>query len=61
MRSSIVEYKNFKISPELIRLINYMEPVEQSGEILNDLSENWDSLSLLSQFGDAGANVWSNF
>ncbi|MDA3908185.1 MAG: chemotaxis protein CheW [Sulfurimonas sp.] len=57
MMDKLVEYKNFKISPELLPLIKYMEPVEQSREKLNDLSRNWDSLSLLSQLGDAGVNM----
>jgi len=41
-----------------------MEVVEESREELNDLSRNWDSLSLLSQLGDAGVNmskIKSNF
>ena len=57
MKSTLVEYKNFQISKELIPCIKYMEPVEQSREKLNDLSKNWDSLSLLSQLGDAGVNM----
>ena len=64
MNSALVEYKNFQISAELLPLIKYMEPVEESREKLNDLSKNWDSLSLLSQLGDAGVNmskIKSNF
>ena len=64
MNSSLVDYKNFKIYPELLPLIKYMDPVEESRERLNDLSKNWDSLSLLSQLGDAGVNmtkIKSNF
>ncbi|WP_373073967.1 chemotaxis protein CheW [Sulfurimonas sp.] len=57
MESSLVEYKNFQISKELVPFIKYMEPVEESREKLNDLSKNWDSLSLLSQLGDAGVNM----
>lgn len=57
MSPDYVEYKNFQISPELLPLIKYMEPVEQSRERLNDLSKNWDSLSLLSQLGDAGVDM----
>lgn len=57
MKSPLVEYKNFQISKELVPFIKYMEPVEQSREKLNDLSKNWDSLSLLSQLGDAGVNM----
>jgi hypothetical protein len=34
-----------------------MEPVEESREKLNDLAKNWDSLSLLSQLGDAGVDM----
>lgn len=64
MQTSLVNYKNFKISSELLPLIKYMDPVEESRERLNDLSKNWDSLSLLSQLGDAGVNmskIKSNF
>jgi len=64
MNNQLVEYKNFKISPELLPLIKYMDSVEESREKLNDLSKNWDSLSLLSQLGDAGVNmntIKSNF
>lgn len=57
MDTPYVDYKNFKISSELLPLIKYMEPVEQSREKLNDLSKNWDSLSLLSQLGDAGVDM----
>jgi chemotaxis signal transduction protein len=41
-----------------------MDSVEQSREKLDDISKNWDSLSLLSQLGDAGVNmskIKSNF
>ncbi|MFT7003318.1 MAG: chemotaxis signal transduction protein [Sulfurimonas sp.] len=64
MTNKLVDYKNFKISQELLPLIKYMEPVEKSREKLNDLSKNWDSLSLLSQLGNAGVNmtkIKSNF
>lgn len=64
MHTSLVDYKNFQISSELLPLIRYMDPVEESREKLNDLSKNWDSLSLLSQLGDAGVNmskIKSNF
>lgn len=64
MNSTLVEYKNFQISEEVLPLIKYMEPVEESRERLHDLSQNWDSLSLLSQLGDAGVNmskIKSNF
>ena len=64
MHRSLVDYKKFKISPELLQCIKYMEVVEESREELNDLSRNWDSLSLLSQLGDAGVNmskIKSNF
>ena len=64
MKSSLTQYKNFQISSELVPFIRYMDPVEQSREKLNDLSRNWDSLSLLSQLGDAGVNmskIKSNF
>jgi len=64
MQPSLVNYKNFHVSSELLPLIKYMGPVEESRERLNDLSKNWDSLSLLSQLGDAGVNmskIKSNF
>ncbi len=64
MSSSLVEYKNFQISSELLPFIKHMDSVEQSREKLNDISKNWDSLSLLSQLGDAGVNmskIKSNF
>ena len=57
MKSSLVEYKNFKISSDVAPCIKYMGEVEDSREKLNDLSRNWDSLSLLSQLGDAGVNM----
>lgn len=57
MKSSLVEYKNFQISQELLPFIKHMDSVELSREKLNDISKNWDSLSLLSQLGDAGVNM----
>ncbi|MFA6137051.1 MAG: chemotaxis protein CheW [Sulfurimonas sp.] len=57
MHSSLIEYKNFQISSELLPFIKHMDSVEQSREKLNDISKNWDSLSLLSQLGDAGVNM----
>lgn len=51
------EYKNFQISKELIALIKHMEVVEESREKLYELSNKWDSLSLLSQLGNAGVNM----
>ena len=42
---------------QLKKLIKYMEPVAQSKEKLSGLGRNWDTLSLLSQLGDAGMNM----
>lgn len=53
----MVEYKGFQISSELNRVIKYMDGVQNSQERLIDLSRNWDSLSLLSQLGEAGVNM----
>ncbi|MCX6076128.1 MAG: chemotaxis protein CheW [Campylobacterales bacterium] len=64
MSSSLIEYKNFQISSELLPFIKHMDSVEQSRGKLDDISKNWDSLSLLSQLGDAGVNmskIKSNF
>jgi len=44
-------------SQELSSLIKYMEPVIQSKQKLDGLETNWDTLSLLSQLGDAGMNM----
>jgi len=52
-----VLYKNFKISKEVLPFIKHMESVQESQEKLSDLTKNWDSLSLLSQLGDAGVNM----
>lgn len=57
MKSNLTEYKNFQISQGLLPFIKHMDSVEQSREKLNDISKNWDSLSLLSQLGDAGVNM----
>ena len=57
MSLEYIEYKNFQISKELMPLIKHMESVEESREKLYDLSKNWDSLSLLSQLGNAGVNM----
>ena len=57
MNAQTVDYKNFKVSPRVAPIIKYMEPVELNREKLHDLSKNWDSLSLLSQLGDAGVNM----
>jgi chemotaxis signal transduction protein len=57
MHTQLINYKNFQISSELSPIIKYMEPVEESREKLNDLTKNWDSLSLLSQLGDAGVDM----
>lgn len=57
MSLKLVNYKNFQINSELLPIMKYMEPVEESREKLNDLTKNWDSLSLLSQLGDAGVDM----
>jgi hypothetical protein len=57
MDSLLVDYKNFQIAPRVAPLIKHMDPVEANREKLHDLSKNWDSLSLLSQLGDAGINM----
>ena len=51
------KYKNITISKKLLPFIKYMDPVENNREILHDLSNNWNTLSLLSQLGDAGVNM----
>lgn len=57
MNKEYIDYKNFQISSQLVKLIKYMEPVEQIREKLYELIKNWDNLSLLSQLGDAGINM----
>ncbi|MDX1295928.1 MAG: chemotaxis protein CheW, partial [Sulfurimonadaceae bacterium] len=57
IESQLVDYKNFQIAPRVAPLIKHMDPVEANREKLHDLSKNWDSLSLLSQLGDAGVNM----
>ena len=57
MSEKLVTYKNFQISQKLLPVIKYMDPVKDSREKLDDLTKNWDSLSLLSQLGDAGVNM----
>lgn len=48
---------NFTAKQELSSLIKYMAPVMQSKEKLDGLGRNWDTLSLLSQLGDAGMKM----
>jgi chemotaxis signal transduction protein len=48
---------NFTAPQELSSFIKYMNPVMQSKEKLDGLGTNWDTLSLLSQLGDAGMNM----
>jgi len=57
VQGNSVEYKNFQIDAELLDVIKHMQSVEEIREKLNDLSRNWDSLSLLSQLGEAGVNM----
>lgn len=57
MNKNLIKYKKVIISSELAPLIKYMTPVEDDRELLDDLSKNWDSLSLLSQLGNANVNM----
>ena len=57
MRNDSYRYKNMKISKELAPFIKHMDKVEDNREMLHDLSNNWNTLSLLSQLGDAGVNM----
>lgn len=52
-----IKYKNMEVDASVGRMIKYMAPVEDNRELLYNLSNNWDSLSLLSQLGDAGMNM----
>ena len=57
MKSENYRYKNMNISKEIVPFIKYMDKVEDNREMLHDLSNNWNTLSLLSQLGDAGVNM----
>lgn len=51
---------NYNVAP----LLKYMTPLQENKEKLNDLTKNWDTLSLLSKLGEAGVNmdeIKSNF
>ena len=57
MNNNYYRYKDVKITKEIAPFIKYMEQVENNREALHDLSNNWNTLSLLSQIGDAGVNM----
>lgn len=57
MNNDYYKYKDVKITKEIAPFIKYMEQVENNRETLHDLSNNWNTLSLLSQIGDAGVNM----
>lgn len=48
---------NSSPNQELTALSKYMTPLTQSKESLTELARNWDTLSLMSQIGDAGMNM----
>lgn len=52
-----VSYKYNNISKEVLPYIKHMEQVEDNRERLHELSNHWNTLSLLSQLGDAGVNM----
>ncbi|MDH4944266.1 chemotaxis protein CheW [Sulfurimonas sp. C5] len=55
MKKNNYKYKN--ISNDVIPYIKHMEQVEDDRERLHELSNHWNTLSLLSQLGDAGVNM----
>ena len=57
MKRTDHKYKNMHISGEIVPFIKYMGKVEDNREMLHDLSNNWNTLALLSQLGDAGVNM----
>ncbi len=57
MKTASYKYKNINISKEIAPFIKYMDQVEEDREMLHDLSNNWNTLSLLSQLGDGGVNM----
>jgi len=48
---------NLIIQEKLSPLLKYMDSLTLSKQKLDELSRNWDTLSLLSQLGDAGMNM----
>lgn len=52
-----VSYKYNNISKDVLPYIKHMEQVEDNRERLHELSNHWNTLSLLSQLGDAGVNM----
>jgi len=57
MQKDYYRYKDIQITKEIVPFIKHMEQVENNREMLHDLSNNWNTLSLLSQLGDAGVNM----
>lgn len=57
MKKTKHKYKNMNISEEIVPFIKYMDKVEENREMLHNLSNNWNMLSLLSQMGDTGVNM----
>ena len=55
MKQTNYKYKN--IAKEVLPYVKYMEQVEDNREKLHELSNHWNTLSLLSQLGDAGVNM----
>lgn len=51
------EIKTMHLKEDASPLIKYMTPVKENREKLNDLTKNWDTLSLLSKLGEAGVNM----
>ena len=48
-----VMHNNHDVAP----LLKYMTPVQENRAKLNELTQNWDTLSLLSKLGEAGVNM----
>ena len=57
MTNEYFKYKNLEVSKEIAPFIKHMDQVENNREMLHDLSNNWNRLSLLSQLGDASVNM----
>ena len=57
LKKDYYRYKDIQITKEIVPFIKHMEQVENNREMLHDLSNNWNTLSLLSQLGDAGVNM----
>ncbi|MFT7860563.1 MAG: chemotaxis protein CheW [Sulfurimonas sp.] len=55
MNQTNYKYKN--ISKNVLPYIKHMDQVEDNRERLHELSNHWNTLSLLSQLGDAGMNM----